>query len=65
VALLKTSRALAVLLGRDFVIPDDVKQLAPAVLRHRVAVAPELELEGVSADDALKSILDQTEVPTA
>jgi MoxR-like ATPase len=64
VALLKTSRALAVLLGRDFVIPDDVKQLAPAVLRHRVAVAPELELEGVSADDALKSILDQTEVPT-
>jgi MoxR-like ATPase len=65
VALLKTSRALAVLLGRDFVIPDDVKQLAAAVLRHRVAVAPELELEGVNADDALKSILDQTEVPTA
>ncbi len=64
-ALLKTSRALAVLLGRDFVIPDDVKQLAAAVLRHRVAVAPELELEGVNADDALKSILDQTEVPTA
>ncbi|UCF41577.1 MAG: MoxR family ATPase [Gemmatimonadota bacterium] len=64
VALLKTSRALAVLLGRDFVIPDDVKQLAPAVLRHRVAVAPELELEGVGADDALKSILDQTDVPT-
>ncbi len=46
-------------------IPDDVKQLAAAVLRHRVAVAPELELEGVNADDALKSILDQTEVPTA
>ncbi len=65
VALLKTSRALALLLGREFVIPDDVKQLAAAVLRHRVSVAPELELEGVSADAALKSILDQTEVPTA
>ncbi len=65
VALLKTSRALALIEGRDFVIPDDVKQLAPAVLRHRVAVAPELELEGVTPDVALKAILDQTEVPTA
>ena len=65
VALLKTSRALALIEGRDFVIPDDVKQLAPAVLRHRVAIAPELELEGVTPDIALKAILDQTEVPTA
>ena len=51
--------------GRDFVIPDDIKFLAPAVLRHRVAVAPELELEGVSPDDALRSILERTEVPAA
>lgn len=65
VALLKTSRALALLEGRDFVIPDDVKQLAPPVLRHRVAVAPELELEGVTPDAALKSILEQTEAPSA
>ncbi len=65
VALLKTSRALALIEGRDFVIPDDVKQLATPVLRHRVAVAPELELEGVTPDVALKSILDQTEAPTA
>ncbi len=64
VALLKTSRALALLNGREFVIPDDVKQLAPAVLRHRVAVAPELELEGVTPDVALRSILEQTEAPT-
>jgi MoxR-like ATPase len=42
-----------------------VKTLAPAVLRHRVNVAPELELEGVTADAALKAILDKTEVPTA
>ena len=46
-------------------MPDDVKLLAPAVLRHRISVAPELELEGVTADVALKTILDRTEVPTA
>jgi len=65
VSLLKASRAAALLDGRDFVVPDDVKGLAPSVLRHRVNVAPELELEGVSADAALKAILDKTEVPTA
>ena len=65
VGLLKASRAAALLDGREFVVPDDVKQLAPAVLRHRVNVAPELELEGVTADAALKAILDKTEVPTA
>jgi len=65
VLLLKAARAAAVLEERDYVIPDDVKQLAPAVLRHRVSVAPELELEGVTADAALKAILDKTEVPTA
>ena len=65
VSLLKAARAAALLDDRDYVIPDDVKQLAPAVLRHRVSVAPELELEGVTPDAALKSILDRTEVPTA
>ncbi len=65
VSLLKAARAAALLDGRDYAIPDDVKQLAPAVLRHRVSVAPELELEGVTADVALKAILDKTEVPTA
>jgi MoxR-like ATPase len=65
IALLKTARVWAMLEGRDFVVPDDVKRLAFPALRHRVAVAPELELEGVTPDAALKSILDQTEVPTA
>lgn len=63
VALLKTSRALALVEGRNFVIPDDVKRLALPVLRHRVAVAPELELEGMTSDGALQGILEQTEVP--
>ena len=65
VSLLKAARSAALLDGRDFVIPDDVKRLAPTVLRHRVSVAPELELEGVTADAALKTVLDKTEVPTA
>jgi len=65
VSLLKAARAAALLDGREFVVPDDVKLLAPAVLRHRISVAPELELEGVTADVALKAILDRTEVPTA
>jgi MoxR-like ATPase len=65
VSLLKAARAAALLDGRDYVVPDDVKTLALAVLRHRVNVAPELELEGVTADAALKAILDKTEVPTA
>ena len=65
VALFKAARAAALLDGREYVIPDDVKLLAPAVLRHRVNVAPELELEGVTADQALKAILDRIEAPTA
>jgi MoxR-like ATPase len=65
VSLLKAARGAALLDGRDYVVPDDVKRLAPAVLRHRVSVAPELELEGVTSDAALKAILDKTEVPTA
>ena len=65
VALLKAARAAALLEDRDYVVPDDVKGLAPAVLRHRVNVAPELELEGVTPDVALKAIIDKTEAPTA
>ena len=63
VALLKVAQAAALMDGRSYVVPDDVKTLAPAVLRHRIAVAPELELEGVSADAALRAVLDRVEVP--
>ncbi len=63
VALLKASQAAALLESRPYVIPDDVKGMATAVLRHRVAVAPELELEGVTADQALRTIIDKVEVP--
>jgi len=63
VALLKLSQAAALLDGRDYVVPDDVKGLATPVLRHRVAVAPELELEGVTPDQALRTILERIEAP--
>ena len=63
VALLRLAQAAALLEGRDYVVPDDVKRLAPPVLRHRVAVAPELELEGVTPDQALRTILERIEAP--
>jgi MoxR-like ATPase len=63
VALLKMAQASAMLDGRNYVVPDDVKALAPAVLRHRIAVAPELELEGVAPDTALQGIIAKVEVP--
>jgi MoxR-like ATPase len=63
VALLKMAQASALLEGRAYVVPDDVKALAPAVLRHRVAVAPELELEGVTSDVALHGIIEKIEAP--
>ena len=63
VALLKLAQATALLDGRDYVVPDDVKSVAPAVLRHRISVAPELELEGVTPDAALAAILEQVEAP--
>jgi MoxR-like ATPase len=65
VALLKLSQAAALTDGRDFVVPDDVKSLATAVLRHRVILAPELELEGVTADLALQSLIERVEAPRA
>jgi MoxR-like ATPase len=63
VALFKMARAGAALRGRDYATPDDVKDLAPAVLRHRVALSPEAEIEGDTPDAAVRRILDRVEVP--
>ena len=62
-ALLATSRAWAWLSGRDFVTPDDVKALARPTLRHRVILRPEAELEGVTADSVLDTVLATVQVP--
>ena len=63
VALFRAARAGAVLEGRDFVTPDDVKGVAPAVLRHRITLAPELEVEGRTSDDVLAALLARVRVP--
>jgi len=62
-ALIATSRAWAWLSGRDFVTPDDVKALARPTMRHRVALRPEAELEGVTADSVLDTVLSTVAVP--
>ncbi|MEN3584717.1 MoxR family ATPase [Streptomyces sp. ZYX-F-203] len=62
-ALLAASRAWAWLSGRDYVTPDDVKALAPPTLRHRVRLRPEAEMEGVTADSVIASVLAHVPVP--
>ena len=57
------SRAKAALGGRDYVLPDDVKALAPAALRHRVTLAPVAEIDGRSADDIIAALVDQVGAP--
>jgi MoxR-like ATPase len=63
VALMRAARAAAVLEDRDYVTPDDVKARALSVLRHRVTLAPELEIEGRTADDVLGAVLTRTVAP--
>ncbi|WP_432514810.1 AAA family ATPase [Kineococcus sp. SYSU DK001] len=62
-SLLATARAWAWLSGRDYVSPDDVKSLARPTLRHRVQLRPEAELDGVSVDAVLDSVLGSVPVP--
>lgn len=63
VALMRAARGTAVLAGRDFVTPDDVKDRVFATLRHRVTLSPELEVEGRTADEALAAILLRVVAP--
>ncbi|UTW09108.1 AAA family ATPase [Pseudomonas benzenivorans] len=63
IALVRGGRARALLRGGDFVVPDDIKGCALAVLRHRVRLAPELDIEGLSVDQVLRQLLDQVAAP--
>ncbi|MXS71094.1 AAA domain-containing protein [Flavobacteriaceae bacterium W22] len=62
-ALLTASKAFAALRGRDFVTPEDIKEASFAVLRHRVIVSPEREMEGLTADEIIRQILEGIEIP--
>jgi MoxR-like ATPase len=63
IALVRAARAAALMEGRGFVTPDDVKGVALPALRHRVAIAPELEIEGLSTDDVLQGVISSVEAP--
>jgi len=63
IALLNVGKSMARVRGRDFVIPDDIKEMAPAILRHRLQLRPEAEVEGQTADDVIVRILDSVPIP--
>lgn len=63
VMLLRAARALAILRGKTYVTPDDVREVVSPVLRHRIRLTPEAEIEGLSADACLESLMKQVTVP--
>ncbi|MCS6832308.1 MAG: MoxR family ATPase [Flammeovirgaceae bacterium] len=63
IALLNGSKAYALLQGRDFITPDDVKRISFPVLRHRLQLTPEREMEGINTDHVVREILQKIEVP--
>jgi len=63
ISLISAARAQAMLKARDYITPDDIKEIALPVLRHRVGLAPEMELEGFTTDQVLQTILDKIEAP--
>lgn len=62
-AILKTSKAMAAIAGRDFVTPEDIQRVTYPVLNHRIILTPEREMEGLSPEDIIKGILQNIEVP--
>ncbi len=65
IALVRTARAAALLDDRDFILPDDIKAMALPVLRHRIRLTPESEIEGVSVDNAVNAVLKEVEAPSS
>ncbi len=63
VAVLKSAKAIAAISGRSFVTPDDIIKVLPSVLRHRILLTPEKEMEGSTADDIIQNIIKKVAVP--
>ena len=63
VALLLAAKTFAAMRGRDFVIPDDIHALSPPILRHRIVIKPEAEIEGITPDQVIENILAQVKPP--
>lgn len=63
IALLNAAKGFAAIRGRDFVTPEDIKDAAVPVLRHRVIVTPEREMEGITSEEIIKQIIESVEIP--
>jgi MoxR-like ATPase len=63
VFMLRMAKAIALLEGREFAVPDDVKRFAPPILRHRLILKPEAEIEGLGTDDVIADLLAAIKVP--
>src|SRR5690606_2659945 len=63
IGLIQAARAAALIQGREFVLPDDIKRIAKPVLRHRILLGAEMEIEGIRADRVLEDILEQVDAP--
>jgi|SRR6185312_6094650 len=63
IGILQSSKAIAAMNGRDFVVPEDILQVTPAVLRHRLVLTPEKEMEGGSTDDVIRELIQAMEIP--
>ncbi len=63
IGILRSSKAIAAMNGRDFVVPEDIIYVMLPVLRHRLVLSPEKEMEGGNADDVIKQIIQSTEIP--
>ncbi len=62
-AIMNASKAIAAIRGRDFVVPEDIIEIIPHVLRHRIILTPEKEMEGNTPDDMIRKIIESVEVP--
>ena len=63
ISMIRAAKGRAILSGNDFVTPDDLKRVAPAVLRHRIALTADLEIEGAPVDDVIAALLDDVSAP--
>jgi MoxR-like ATPase len=63
IGILQSSKAVAAMNGRDFVVPEDILYVMPPVLRHRLVLSPEKEMEGGTADDVINQIIQSSEIP--
>ena len=63
IGILNASKAIAAMAGRNFITPDDVKYVAKPVLRHRIILTPDKEMEGVLVDDVITEIINEIEIP--